>query len=106
MTALSFGAVTAWVKPAPSITGQDHLGTQAPCESIQRGTVSGNHERNVPSLVFLVPLLVSPLFRAARTGTPESQRSTSRRSELKRTDRWRIAFSEVARDHRATITCC
>jgi hypothetical protein len=25
---------TAWVKPAPAVTGQDHLGTQAPCVSI------------------------------------------------------------------------
>ncbi|HVW25698.1 MAG TPA: hypothetical protein VHC69_10025 [Polyangiaceae bacterium] len=25
---------TAWVKPAPVVTGQDHLGTQAPCVSI------------------------------------------------------------------------
>jgi hypothetical protein len=28
------GTSTAWVKPAPSVTGQDHLGTQAPCVSI------------------------------------------------------------------------
>lgn len=25
---------TAWIKPAPRVTGQDHLGTQAPCVSI------------------------------------------------------------------------
>lgn len=27
-------SVTAWVKSAPAVTGQDHLGTIAPAESI------------------------------------------------------------------------
>ena len=34
-------AVTAWVKPAPAIKGQDHLGTQAPCEAIYVKQLSG-----------------------------------------------------------------
>jgi hypothetical protein len=73
---------TAWVKPAPAVTGQDHLGTQAPCVSIFTDLLPGI--TNVTSRAryySFYPWLLWSYERRYAGGDTEHLQATLRRAE-------------------------
>lgn len=87
---------TAWVKPAPAVTGQDHLGTQAPCVSIFSDLLPGitNVTARARYYSFYPWLLWSYGRRFADTNTDHLQR-TLRRAEC--------LFALIAARHGAVL---
>ncbi len=79
---VSMPTSTAWVKPAPAVTGQDHLGTQAPCVSIFTDLLPGI--TNVTSRAryySFYPWLLWSYERRYAGGDTEHLQMTLRRAE-------------------------
>ena len=74
--------LTAWIKPAPTITGQDHLGTQAPCESIYVEQLRGITNVTSRARYFsFFPWFLREFERRVASGTAEDLVRYLRRAE-------------------------